>query len=116
MEKEFICKTDYFVLLVAPGLSSSSGTSLSSTSPPQDPSSTRAQQLRDHPECFEEFTENLEDTETPVPAHVSQDLDLERPTKVVSKHSFLYSLPKIPKLQSMCANQDDKGSLQKTHW
>ena len=54
----------------------------------------RAQQLRDHPECFEEFTENLEDTETPVPAHVSQDLDSERPTKVVSKHSFYTHFPK----------------------
>ena len=29
---------------------------------------------------------------------------------------YLYSLPKRPKLRSMLANQDDKGSLQKTHW
>ena len=31
--------------------------------------------LRDLPEWLQEFTENLEDTETPVPAHVSQDSD-----------------------------------------
>ena len=29
---------------------------------------------------------------------------------------YLYSFPKRPKLRSMLANQDDKGSLQKTHW
>ena len=39
-EKNIICKTDNFVLLVVPGLSSSSGASSYSTSPPQDSSST----------------------------------------------------------------------------
>ena len=29
---------------------------------------------------------------------------------------YSYSLPKRPKLRSMLANQDGKGSLQKTHW
>ena len=29
---------------------------------------------------------------------------------------YLNSLPKRPKLRSMLANQDDKGSLQRTHW
>ena len=31
------------------------------------------ERLRDLPEWLEEFTDNPEDTETPVPAHVSQD-------------------------------------------
>ena len=75
--------------------------------------------LRDLPGWLEEFTDNLEDTGTPVLADVPQDSESERPTKVVSKfwkHSIRYSLPKRPKLRSMLANQDDKGSLQKTHW
>ena len=33
----------------------------------------------------QEFSENLEDAETLVPAQVSQDSDAERPMKVVSK-------------------------------
>ena len=47
--------------------------------------------MRDLPEWLEEFTDNLEDAETPVPAHVSQDSDSERPTKVVST-SMKYSI------------------------
>ena len=41
--------------------------------------------LRDLPEWLEEFTENLEDTEVPTPAHISHDSDLERPSEVASK-------------------------------
>ena len=41
--------------------------------------------LRDLPEWLEEFTDNLEDTQVHAPAHISQDSDSERPTKVVSK-------------------------------
>ena len=73
--------------------------------------------MRDLPEWLEEFADNLEDTEAPVPAHVSQDSDSERLTIVVSKikeAQFLYSLPKRPKLRSILSNQDDKGSLQTT--
>ena len=33
----------------------------------------------------EEFTDNLEGTEVPAPAHISQDSDSERHTNVVSK-------------------------------
>ena len=50
------------------------------------------ERLRDLPEWLEEFTDNLEDTKVLAPAHISQDSDSERPTKVVSKsrrHSFL---------------------------
>ena len=41
--------------------------------------------LRDLPEWLEEFTDNLEYTEVHAPAHISEDSDSERPTKVVSK-------------------------------
>ena len=44
--------------------------------------------MRDPPEWLEEFADNLEDTETPVPGHVSQDSDSERPTKVVEKSNL----------------------------
>ena len=43
--------------------------------------------LRDLTEWLEEFTDNLADAETPVPAHVSQVSDSERPMKVVSTSS-----------------------------
>ena len=75
--------------------------------------------LRDLPDWLEEFTDYLEDKETPVPAHVSQDSDSERPTKVGSKsrkHQIVYSLSKRPKLRSMLENQNYEGSSQKTRW
>ena len=53
--------------------------------------------LRDLPQWLEEFTDNLEGTEVHAPAHISQDSDSERPTKVVSKsgnHSFYTHFPK----------------------
>ena len=106
MDDFFFCKSEHFVPLVAPGLSSSFGTSSSSTSPPQDSSGTSSspatqrsdkqaagdqrdsaksqnknkkesnQQatgdcLRDLLEWLKEFTENLEDTDTLVFAHVA---------------------------------------------
>ena len=40
---------------------------------------------RDLPEWLQEFADNLENTETPVLAHVSQDSDSEHSTRVVSK-------------------------------
>ena len=55
--------------------------------------------LRDLPQWLEEFTENLDDTEVPAPAHISHDSDSERPTKVVSKlrkHSVYTHFPKDP--------------------
>ena len=69
--------------------------------------------LRDLPDWLEEFTDNLEDTGTPVPAHVSQDSDSERPTKVGSqsrKHT-IFSLSKRPKLRSMLENPKLRGLL-----
>ena len=55
------------------------------------------QRLRDLPGWLEEFADNLEDTEMPVPGHMSQDSDSEPPTKVVSKsrrHSIFTHFPK----------------------
>ena len=52
--------------------------------------------LRDLPEWLEEFTDDPEDTEVHAPAHISQDSDSERPTKVVSKsrkHSIHIHFP-----------------------
>ena len=75
--------------------------------------------LRDLPEWWEEFTNNLEDTEAHAHAHISQDSDSGRPTKVVPKlrkHSIYTYFPKRPKLRSLLANPNDKGSLQETHW
>ena len=43
------------------------------------------ERLRDLPESLEEFTDNLQDTEVPAPAHVPQNSDSERPMKVVTK-------------------------------
>ena len=75
--------------------------------------------VRELPEWLEEFTDNLEDTEVHAPAHISQDSDSERPTKVLStsrKHSIHTHFPQWSKLRSLLANKNDKGSLQKTHW
>ena len=55
------------------------------------------ERLRNLPEWLEEFTDSLEDTETPVLAHVSQDTDSERPAKVASRtrrHSIFTHFPK----------------------
>ena len=74
--------------------------------------------LRDLPDWLEEFTDILEDTELPASAHSSQDSDSERPTKVALKstrHRIHTHFPKRPKLRSLLAIQNDKGSLQKTH-
>ena len=114
------CKTDNFVTLVVPGLSTSSGSNsfrpkhrhrricrqqiqLKSevtncsheggadqhqkpkTKLDRDDSRDADDRLRDLPEWLEEFTGNPEDTEVRAPAHISQDSDSERPTKVVSK-------------------------------
>ena len=149
--KTIVCKTDNFVPLVVPGLSTSSASNSSSTSTSQDLSSTSPGQersdglapgnwcgspprnqnqnkqrdgnrdsddrLRDLLEWLKEFTNNPEDTEVPAPAQISQDSDSERPTEVVSKSrkQRIY-IPKRPKFRSLLANQNDKGSLQKTHW
>ena len=73
--------------------------------------------LRDFPKWLEESTDNLEDTEVPARAHISHDSESERQTKVASrKNCVFFSLPTRPKLRSLLANPNHKGSLQKTHW
>ena len=58
--------------------------------------------LRNLPEWLEELRENLEATEAPAPAHISQGSDSERPTKVARrKHSVENPLPKRPQLRRM---------------
>ena len=53
--------------------------------------------LRDFPEWLEGFTDNLEDTEVHAPAHISQDSDSRRRTKVVSKSRKHCSYTHLPK-------------------
>ena len=63
----------------------------------RDGSGDSADRLRDLPQWLEEFTDNLEDTEVPAPAHISQDSDSEYPTTVAttsSKHSIFPHFPK----------------------
>ena len=69
--------------------------------------------LRDLPEWLEEFTDNPEDTEVHAPAHISQDSDSERSTKVgwtSRKQSYLLTSQKTeiakscePKWQGLLA-------------
>ena len=84
-----LCKTENYVQLVVPGLSSNSSTSSSSTSPPQDyslhPASSRSNeevagncnlQVAGNssdgiPDWLEDFTENLEIKEMPAAANMS---------------------------------------------
>ena len=103
-------RTKNFVPLVGPGLSSSSTTASSSTSPPQDlsvsldPANTLSNEgstgncsegVAGHcsegiPEWVQDFTENLEIAETLAAAEISHDSDLERPTKVAPKNHNIY--------------------------
>ena len=72
----------------------------------------------DLPEWLE-FTENLEFTETPVPAHVSHDSDSERPTKVVQKSAKHRTETHFPQdrnavvVQDLATSMDSILSVQK---
>ena len=74
--------------------------------------------LRDLPAWLEEFADNPEDTEVPAPAHISQDSDSERPTKVASKKgSTVFILTsERPKIAKYACEQKHKGFFQTTHW
>ena len=104
-----MCNTENFVPVVVPRLSSSSsGYSRSSTGKPKRSSQIQktksekkgnsqatSSRLRDLREWLEEFTDNLEDTEMPAPAHISHDSDSERPAKVAPrKHSICTHFPR----------------------
>ena len=47
---------------------------------------------------------------------ISHDSDSERHTKVASRKHSIFLTPERSKLRSVLANQNDKCSLQKTHW
>ena len=75
--------------------------------------------MADLPEWLEELPDNLGDTELSASAHSSQESNPEHPTKVATKwrkHSIYTHFPKWPRLRRMLENQNNKGSLQKTHW
>ena len=74
------------------------------------------ERLRDLPEWLEEFTDNLEHRDACARAHYSGlrfGTSYESGIKI-QEAQYLYSLPERPKLRSMLANEDDKGSLQTT--
>ena len=162
--KSIICKTDNFVPLVVPGLSTNSESVSSSTSPshdslrreaeitsrklvrPSSSSSTRSvlersdeiasrrlvqppetqnpskkrgdkknsdDPLADLPEWFEEFKDNLIDTELLASAHSFQESDLEHPSKVAAKsttHSISTHFPKDRNCD-VCLRTKIKGLL-----
>ena len=61
--------------------------------------------LRDLLEWLEDFTDNTGDAELPASAHISQDSDSERPTKVVLKprtHSIILTSQKTESAKSAC--------------
>ena len=66
----------------------------------------RTTRLQDLPEWLEEFTDNLEDTEVPAPAHLAQDSDSNRPTKVVYQNPggtiFIFTSHKTEIAKSAC--------------
>ena len=70
--------------------------------------------LRDLPAWFQEFTKSRRNRSAGNRTHFSHDSDSERPTKVASKKRIFCSLFERPKLRSLLANQNNKGSLQET--
>ena len=111
--KQTFCKTENFVPVAVPGLSSNSSPSSSSTSHPQDhslyPAKSRSneevagncnEQIAGNssegvPEWPEDFTESHEIADMPAAASSSHDSDPERPTKVASrKHCICIHFPK----------------------
>ena len=75
----------------------------------RDDSRDSDDRLRDLLEWLEEFTDDLEDTEVHAPAHIFQDSDSERPTKVVlksktRKHSIYTHFTKYRNLRSLLMN------------
>ena len=97
--KTVVCKTDNFVLFVVPELlhrhrttrqvhlqvQYQSEVTEELQEKKKDDSRDSDDRLRDLPDCLEEFTDNLEDTELSASVHSSQDSDSERPTKVISR-------------------------------
>ena len=98
----------------------SDATALGNRSGTESDNMERDDQSQDVPEWLQNFTENLEDPEISVHAHISrQDSDSERPTKVVAKkkrkRSLKKSLPKRPELRRVLEDPNYEVSLRKTH-
>ena len=73
------------------------------------------------PDFLQPFTENLEDPETQVPAHISEreSSDSEGSTKIVEKLKiketpYLYSFSTRPKLRRIPEDQNYEVFMQKT--
>ena len=75
--------------------------------------------LADLPFWFGDFTDDLEDTEMPAPAHISQDSDCGTSCEIgnkIEESQLLYTLSERPKVRRLLENQNHKGFLLKTHW
>ena len=73
--------------------------------------------LRDLPEWFEEFTDRGRSTACTRTNFSGLRFGTSCESGIKIKEAqYSYSLPRRPKLRSLFANQNDKGSLQKTHW
>ena len=151
-EKTIVCKTDNFVPLVVPGLSTSSRSNSSSTSASQDLSTTRPAQERSDELAPREWcgllsknpqqkikrgmavgmrttvgeiflngwksSQMIQGTQKCMHPHTFLRTQIRnglRKCIKIKEAQYLYSRPKRPKLRSVLANQNDKGSLQKTH-
>ena len=131
--KQTFCKTKNLVLLVVPGLSSSTSTSSTLTSHPhlflsiqQTCEVTKATVNCSEgfagncngdgvPEWLEDFTENLEIVDMPAAANISHDSDPECPFKVASRtHSIFVHFPKDQKLAQSPSEQKLRGL--KANW
>ena len=63
---------------------------------------------------MKEFTENLEDTEVPAPAHISHDSDSEQPTKEASRtHSIFTHFPKDRNCEVCLRNKMTRAPCRK---
>ena len=142
-----MCKTDNFVPLVVPGLSTSCGSNSSETSTSQDLSSTSPPQERSDELAPRRWCGEPSETQKKIKRGMKVEMlttvceiflsrcwsspiiwrtqncmhphtflrTPERATKVVSKsrqHGIYTHFPKRPKMRSLPANQNDKGSLQ----
>ena len=69
-----------------------------------------------HPHLTRQANKILCKTENVVPLVVSELLSNSGPSSSSTSPQYFHSLSERSKWRSMLSNQDDKGSLQKTHW
>ena len=137
--KTIICKTNIFVLLVVPGLSTISESSSSSASLSQDSLRSEAERASrqlvppasSSSSCSVSERSDELATRTLVPFPEIQNQNKKRGDRQFSRirsgiscdsgneieeAQYFYSLPKRPTLRFLLETQNDTGSLQKTHW